>query len=98
MTLAPARHLGRARCDPLLNTRQMFDMGPQGAWPRLRHTARRSLSMILAVSGDYEMGLKRRWLSVLLLAVAIGSLAGCAATGPLSGDPCWGFFACTGWH
>jgi hypothetical protein len=54
--------------------------------------------MILAVSGDYEMGLKRRWLSVVLLAVAIGSLAGCAATGPLSGEPCWGFFACTGWH
>jgi hypothetical protein len=21
------------------------------------------------------------------------ALAGCAATGPLSGDPCWGFFA-----
>ena len=33
-----------------------------------------------------------------LLAVTIGALAGCAATGPLSGDPCWGFFACTGWH
>jgi len=30
--------------------------------------------------------------------MAIGALAGCAATGPLSGDPCWGFFACTGWH
>jgi hypothetical protein len=31
MTLAPARHLGRARCDPLLNTpRCVSGMGPQG--------------------------------------------------------------------
>ena len=44
------------------------------------------------------MGLKGRWLFMALLAVAIGALAGCAATGPLSGDPCGGFFVCTGWH
>jgi hypothetical protein len=48
--------------------------------------------------GCSEMGLKGRWLFTALLAAAIGALAGCAATGPLSGDPCWGFFACTGWH
>jgi hypothetical protein len=52
----------------------------------------------LYLIGSSEMGLKRRWLFMALLAVAIGALAGCAATGPLSGDPCWGFFACTGWH
>ena len=44
--------------------------------------------------GSSEMG---RWLFIGLLALAIGALAGCAATGPLS-EPCWGFFACTGWH
>jgi hypothetical protein len=44
------------------------------------------------------MGLKGRWLSMALLAVAIGALAGCAATGPFSGEPCWGFYMCTGWH
>jgi hypothetical protein len=44
------------------------------------------------------MGLKGRWLSMSLLVVAIGALAGCAATGPLSGDPCWGFFVCSGLH
>jgi hypothetical protein len=48
--------------------------------------------------GCSEMGLKVRWSFMALLAVAIVALAGCAATGPLSGDPCWGFFACTGWH
>jgi hypothetical protein len=48
--------------------------------------------------GCCEMGLKVRWSLMALLAVAIVALAGCAATGPLSGDPCWGFFVCTGWH
>jgi hypothetical protein len=48
--------------------------------------------------GCSEMGLKVRWSFMALLAVAGVALAGCAATGPLSGDPCWGFFACTGWH
>jgi|HubBroStandDraft_5_1064220.scaffolds.fasta_scaffold398358_1 hypothetical protein len=43
------------------------------------------------------MGLKGRWLFRALLAVAIVALAGCAS-GPYSGDPCFGFFACTGWH
>jgi hypothetical protein len=48
--------------------------------------------------GCSQMGLKVRWSFMALLAVAVIALAGCAATGPLSGDPCWGFFACTGWH
>jgi hypothetical protein len=48
--------------------------------------------------GCSEMGLKVRWSFMALLAVAIVTLTGCAATGPLAGDPCWGFYACTGWH
>ena len=44
------------------------------------------------------MGLKERWLSMALLALAMVALAGCASTGPFAGDPCWGFFACTGLH
>ncbi len=57
--------------------------------------ARRDLDI---VTGCSEMGLKVRWSFMAPLAVAIAALAGCAATGPLAGDPCWGFFACTGWH
>jgi hypothetical protein len=48
--------------------------------------------------GCSEMGPQGRWLLMSLLGVAIGALAGCAATGPLSGDPCWGLYMCTGWH
>jgi hypothetical protein len=47
--------------------------------------------------GCSAMGLKGQWLLRALLAVAIVALAGCA-TGPYAGDPCGGFFACTGWH
>ena len=57
--------------------------------------ARRDLDIGIGCS---EMGLKVRWSFMALLAAASVALAGCAATGPLSGDPCWGFFACTGWH
>jgi hypothetical protein len=68
-------------------------------WPRLRYAAGRSCGVISAMRvGCSEMVFNGRWLFMALLAVAIGALAGCAATGPLSGDPCWGFFACTGWH
>jgi hypothetical protein len=48
--------------------------------------------------GCSEMEIKGRWLLMALVALATVTLAGCASTGPLSGDPCWGFFACTGWH
>jgi hypothetical protein len=48
--------------------------------------------------GCSEMGLKVRWSFMALLAVVIVALPGCASTGPLAGDPCWGFFVCTGWH
>jgi hypothetical protein len=41
---------------------------------------------------------RRKSTSMALVAMAIGTLAGCATTNPLSGDPCLGFFACTGWH
>jgi hypothetical protein len=57
--------------------------------------ARRDLDIGIGCS---EMGLKVRWSFMALLAVAIVALPGCAATGPLAGDPCWGFFVCTGWH
>jgi hypothetical protein len=58
-------------------------------------TLQADLAAGLGSERGFEMG---RWLFMALLAVAPGALAGCAATGPLSGDPCWGFFACTGWH
>ena len=74
-------------------------MGSQGAPAsttlHCKPILRRDLDNLIGCS---EMGLKGRWLSMALLAVAIGALAGCAATGPLSGDPCWGFFVCSGLH
>ena len=73
------------------------------AWQRRRdlgneRRVRRGAAGLGYLIGCSEMGLKGRWLFMALLAVAIVALAGCAATGPLSGDPCWGFFVCTGWH
>jgi hypothetical protein len=43
-----------------------------------------------------EMGLKGRWLSMALLAVAVVALAGCA--GAALSEPCGGFYMCMSWH
>jgi hypothetical protein len=67
---------------------EFSDMRGQGA---LETDLRENLSVEGAI-----MKLKRQHLFLALIVLATAALSGCAGAAP--GEPCWGFFACTGWH